>query len=35
MKMSEYFNQPDFNPDVLNTAMAKSYSETCIKRTPY
>ena len=25
MNMSEYFNLPDFNPDLLDTAMGKSY----------
>ena len=25
MDMSGYFNLPDFNPDLLNTAMVKSY----------
>ena len=25
MKMSEYFNLPQFNPDLLDTAMVKSY----------
>ena len=24
MKISGYFNLPDFNPDVLDTAMAKT-----------
>ena len=25
MNMSEYFNLPDFNPGLLDTAMVKSY----------
>ena len=25
MNMSEYFKLPDFNPDLLDTAMVKSY----------
>ena len=25
MNMSEYFNLPDFNPDLLDIAMVKSY----------
>ena len=25
MKMPEYFNLPDFNPDLLQTAMVKGY----------
>ena len=25
MKMSEYFNLPEFNPDLLDSAMVKSY----------
>ena len=27
-RLSEYFNHPDFNPDLLDIAMVKSYVST-------
>ena len=28
MNMSEYLNLPDFNPNLLDTAMVKSYASS-------